>query len=182
MLERIQVKILGVSEDVEGARKEIIDFINVHSIRCVLYKPPVSQNIWNFLARQMNESLLQIAKYLERYGVAIQITDDCGQFLLYGSDEGVALCKQRLADLAQFIVERDKKQEYPGVKQLFLGSAGQEQLQIIKMELCVDIQIVQSREKRISKAAVPLPRTLSFLTQNKKVVSTTFAISRPKKE
>ncbi|CAB4022007.1 poly [ADP-ribose] polymerase 14-like [Paramuricea clavata] len=156
------LRIIGVDEDIARAIQEISDFIKEDRIHSDTHRPQVSEYVWNFLARRVDhESVKQIAKDLEHYRVSIHIMDDHEQFLVCGLSKGIEQCKQRLNELASMIVERQKKLEYPGIKNLFLDQAGKEQLQMIEKEMDVEIEILRS-DNKLSKAPVPLPRTLSL--------------------
>ena len=154
------VRIIGANEDIAQATQEISDFIKENSVCSDAYRPQVSQYIWNFFARRVNhESVKQISKDLEQYGVSIQISDDHEYFLVHGLNKGIEQSKKRLGELASMIVEKEKKLEYPGIERLFVGKVGKEQLNMIEKEMDVEIGIVCSSKK------MPLPK--AFCLPNK---------------
>ena len=156
------VRIIGAKEDVSRATQEIFDFINENGQCSDAYRPQLSQYVWDFLARHVDhERVKQIEKDLEAYNVSIQISDDQEFFLVHGINKGIEQSKKRLGELASIIVEKEKKLEYPGVKRLFTGKVGKEQLVAIEREMDVEIGIVRSGQK-MSKKAVPIPRALSI--------------------
>ena len=152
------VRIIGVQEDISQAMKEITQFIKEEGINIDTFRPQVSENIWNFLANQVDkDSIKKIAKDLAQYSVSIEITDDHEQFVVRGFKEGIELCKLYLSKIAAMIVEQEKKLEYPGIRGYFLDQNGKEQLEMIEKEMGVEIEIVR-RARAFSKAPVPLPR------------------------
>ncbi|XP_028416340.1 protein mono-ADP-ribosyltransferase PARP14-like [Dendronephthya gigantea] len=138
-----------------------------YRVQGVTYRPEVTQSIWNFLARQVNqENVTHIAKELKQYNVSITLADDEGKFLIRGTNEGIKQCKQRLSELAALIVEREKKLEYPGIKNLFFDQVGKQQLEMIENEMRIDIRSVSCSAEKISNEPVFLPRTNSLSLPN----------------
>ena len=131
-------------------------------MRSDTYRPQTTEHVWHFLARRINhQNVMQIANDLVRYSVSVQITDDNEHFYICGYSEGVEQCKQRLSQLAAMVVQEEKKLEYPGIKRLFLDQGGLEQLQMIKQEMDVEIDMVH-RSTKLPRPPMPLPRSLSL--------------------
>ena len=146
------VKLFGVQEFVPNAKKEIENFIEVERMRSKTRE--VSNEEARLLTGHLSSKVKDIEEGLKHNKVSIQIDQAMGKVHMRGTQEGLAKCDQRFAELLAQIVKKIEEFFSPGLHKLLSEGNFSESLRLIEMEKKVAIT-VKIRDRQPMKMEPP---------------------------
>jgi hypothetical protein len=134
------VELVGVADIMNETKSAVENVVQGKRIKAERFPMTVSDNIWDFLYHQFGSMIKPIEKQLDNCYVTINLAEKPKVILLEGTTDGLRQSKEKLQQLVQTIVEKDKIITSPDVQSLFASEVGKSQLKSIEKDLDVLIK------------------------------------------
>ena len=139
-----QMEIISFQTNVEKAESELKEFFKSIRRRTKTFTVHLSADICKFLANHFNE-ILKMEEEISKLNVTVKLKEYKPgelQYTVTGIKESISVCGDLLSKLFKKIEEGEQKFISPGLKKLFDGKSGQEELERIHQHRIVYLKAV----------------------------------------